>query len=157
MPLARSASLHKMAARTKNKKTLSGFHRSHCWPIFNQTSQEWSVPSLVVHAATTFCLVAQNGRQSLKNRKTLSGFHRSHCWPNFNQTSQEWSVPTLVMHAAAILLGCTIWPSELKIEKKPCPAFTGQTAGPVKHFKCLRCVSIWEKGTKEMAVIISAS
>jgi hypothetical protein len=34
------ASLHKMAARAKNRKIMSGLHRSNYWWDFNQTLQE---------------------------------------------------------------------------------------------------------------------
>ena len=40
--------------------SLSSFHR---WD-FDQTSQEWSLPTLVVHAASMLRFTAQNGRQS---------------------------------------------------------------------------------------------
>jgi hypothetical protein len=43
-----SALLHIMAARAKNRKILSD--SNYCWD-FNQTLQEISVPSLVVHIA----------------------------------------------------------------------------------------------------------
>ena len=39
--------LHKMAARTKNRKPFSGFHRPNYWPNFKQTSQERKIPTLI--------------------------------------------------------------------------------------------------------------
>ena len=59
MPPTRSSSLHKMAARAKSRKTLSCFYSRTA----GQISQEWSVPTLVVHAFCTFRFIAQNGRQ----------------------------------------------------------------------------------------------
>jgi hypothetical protein len=61
-----SSFLHKMATRAKNRKILSGLHRSNNWWDFNQTLPECSVPSLLVHITCMFRFVAQNGRQSYK-------------------------------------------------------------------------------------------
>ena len=90
--LACSASLHKMAARAKyRKKALSFFYRSNCWWDFEKnTSQKWSVPTLVMHFAGMFRLTA-------KIETLLYGFHKSNCWQVFNQTSQNWSIPTIVV------------------------------------------------------------
>jgi hypothetical protein len=40
IPFSASTLLHKMAARAKNRKILSGFHRSNYWWDFNETSHE---------------------------------------------------------------------------------------------------------------------
>jgi hypothetical protein len=53
-----------MAARAKNRKILSGLHKSDNWWEFNQTLQERSVLSVVVHITGTFRFAAQNGHQS---------------------------------------------------------------------------------------------
>jgi hypothetical protein len=65
------------------EKNLVRFHRTNYWWDFNQTLQEWSVPSLVEHIACKFRFTAQNGRHSLKYKYC----HRSNYLSDFNQTS----------------------------------------------------------------------
>jgi hypothetical protein len=88
--------------------SLSGLHRSNCWPDFNETSQEWSVPSLVVHIVNMFCLATQNGCQIYKKNYLVPLLDRSNCWWDFIDTSQKWSVPSfLCISPEHVLLSCT--------------------------------------------------
>jgi hypothetical protein len=76
-----------IAVRAINRKILSGFHRSNCFWDFNETTEDWSVPSRDLHVARMFRFNAQNGRQS---------FERSNHWQGFDQNSQVWSVPITI-------------------------------------------------------------
>ena len=140
--------LHKITARANNRKTMSSFHRLNygsdftgvistnpssaccwhvplvcrkCWPDCNQTSQEWLVPTLVVHAAGTFCLAAQNGRQS-KNRKNLVQISQVKLLARFQLNCIEM-ISTNPSYACQrhILLGSSKWPPELTIEQDDGP------------------------------------
>ena len=74
---------------------LSSFHRSNCKANFDQTSQEWSVPILVVHiTAILNCITLHKMATRAKTDKPCLAFK--------GQTSQECLMPILIVHAAGI-------------------------------------------------------
>jgi hypothetical protein len=55
-----------MVAIAMNRKFLSDFQRLNCWMDFDITSQELSVPYLVVQVRDRFGFAVENGRHSYK-------------------------------------------------------------------------------------------
>ena len=110
---AHSTSLHKMAARNKNRNLLSGFHRSDSWHNIDQTSQEQSEPTIAVHV-TGF--TAQKAARAKIIKTLLIACHGSNWWWDFNQTFTVSFNPHYAYHWHAALC-CQKQASELKLEK----------------------------------------
>jgi hypothetical protein len=117
---AHSASLHKMAVRAKNRKILSGLHRSNYWWDFNQTFQEWisTIPRCAHHWHVPLCCTKLPQEQKNKNLvwpshvKLLVGFQ-----PNF--TGVISTIPRCA-HRRHVPLRCTKLLPEQKIKILSC-------------------------------------
>jgi hypothetical protein len=96
---------------------------SNYWRNFNETSQEWPVPSLDVNVSHTLRSLRKMATRAT-NRKVLSGFHRSNtCGISINFTGVISIIPSCANHQH-VLLCCTNLSPELWIENS-LPAFTG--------------------------------
>ena len=82
--------------------------RKH-WLEFHETSQQWWIPSLVVHSVILFRF--GNYRPSNGTLKYLpSNFYSyflwtlflGNNWSAFHETSQQWWIPSLIVHAVIL-------------------------------------------------------
>jgi hypothetical protein len=87
-----------MAARAINRNILSSFHRKNSWLDFFETSQEYTVPSLVVHIAGMFRFAAQKWLRIEKSCLAIKGQTAGLIFP---QNSQEFSTMLVVLHITA--------------------------------------------------------